>query len=326
MGSIERRSATSNAHASTQLERAAPKLVGLLGGIGLGSTLAYFLGVYLIFDPEWQAWADFFVPRAPLLMLIPYSTLSLYLFARSRLSGWLVRRGAHDEAVAWAEARLVPSLLRSRSEVHLHRVALARVALAHGDYALVDERLSQGFSPPRSGRIGLHIQRLRMEAALRREDLVGAMAAFDLVREQPRPALERASILGCRLELAVRAGDEDAYRRILDEVLWLDQPCPRVDLARALHALRFGQDEDAWAKGLAWLERSSSEIIAEVPGRQRGLGAVRAGLLDRLGRHEQARLALEQASMAAGDARSAYVFDQIAASVEIPPNEPPRSP
>ncbi|MGM0558052.1 MAG: hypothetical protein ACQEVA_16830 [Myxococcota bacterium] len=298
------------------MEKVVPKIVAVLGGLGLGSALAYFLGVYLAFQPGWGAWSTFFVPLALPLMLIPYLSLTAYLYLRSRLSEWLVERGEYALAIEYAGERLEPSLLRSKKETHMHRLALGRAHICQQNYEEAYAALSKGYAVPRSGARALEIHRWQIEAALRLEDMVRSHASYDRVADVTRPASSRVYILGCRIEMAVREKDHAACNRFVEEAEWLERACARVDLARALQLIVFEDDEESYERALGLLESSFDDAVEEVPGRQRGLLAWRARALTALGRLDEATLLLDQASESRGDRRSDYVVDEATAMIE----------
>lgn len=298
------------------MEKVVPKLVAVLGGIGLASAVAYFAGAYLAFQPEWGAWSDFFVSRAILLMLIPYFSLTAYLYARSRLGGWLVDRGAYSEAIDYASGRLQPSLLRSKKETHMHRIALGRAHIGRCEYEEAYRALSKGFAVPTEGQQALDIHRWRIEAALRLEDLVRCHDSYDQVADVARPASSRVYLLGCRIEMAVRERNRAECTRFIEEFEWTERECARVELARGLAAIALEDDAEALGRALERLDTAIEQATAEVPGRERGLLAWRARALAMLGRLDQAQTMLNKAIEAPGDRRSEYVVEQTTQFVE----------
>jgi tetratricopeptide (TPR) repeat protein len=297
-------------HRKDYVEKVAPKLVAGLGGLGLGSALAYFVGVYLAFQPDWGAWSAFFVPRALPLVLIPYLSLTAYLYMRSRLGGWLVDRGAYDRAISYAGERLDASLLRSKKETHLHRIALGRAHVAKSEYEEAYRVLSKGYAVPKEGAQALEIHRWRIEAALRLEDLVRCHESYDNVAGAARPAASRVYVLGCRIEIAVREKNRAECNRFVEEFEWTELECTRVDLARALELIAFEEDDESLERALGLLEDAHEDAVADVPGRHRGLLAWRARALASLGRLEEAEITLKEAAEAPGDGRSDYVVEQ----------------
>lgn len=298
------------------MEKHVPKLVELLGGIGLATAIAYFAGVYLAFQPDWGAWSVFFVPRALPLMLIPYVSLMAYLYARSRLGGWLVDRGAFAEAIDYTSDRLNASLLRSKKETHMHRIALARARICRHEYEEAYRVLAKGYAVPTSGAQGLDIHRWRIEAALRLEDLVRCHESYEEVADVARPASSRVYVLGCRIEMAVREENHTDFSHFVEEADWTEVDCPRVDLAKALGHMVFNDDVEALDRALGLLESAFEEAIADVPGRRRGLLAWRARALALAGRLDEAKLVLTEATEIEGDRRSDYVVDEATSLLE----------
>ena len=298
------------------MEKVVPKLVAVLGGIGLASAVAYFAGAYLAFQPEWGAWSEFFVSRAILLVLVPYFSLTAYLYARSRLGGWLVERGAFREAIDYASERLEPSLLRSKKETHMHRIALGRAHIGRCEYEEAYRVLSKGYAVPREGQQALDIHRWRIEAALRLEDLVRSHESYDQVGDVTRPASSRVYLLGCRIEMAVREKNHAEFARFVEEFEWTERECSRVELARGLAAIVFEDDDETLERGLGRIEAAFEEATAEVPGRERGLLAWRARALAALGHVSEAEILLKSAIEAPGDLRSDYVVEQTTQFIE----------
>lgn len=299
------------------MEKYVPKIVAVIGGMGLGSALAYFVGVFLAFRPGWGAWSEFFIGRAIVLMLVPYVLLTAYLYARSRLGSWLVERGAYEEAIEYTETRLKASLLRSKKETHLHRLALARAHASQFDYAEAYRVLTKGYAVPKSGRQALDIHRWRMEVALRMEDLVRCRETFQRIRDAARPAASRVYVLGCRLEVAVREENRRDYERFLDEAEWIELDCYRVDLSQAIGLIVFSDEKEDLELALGLLETTFEDAVADIPGRRGGLLAWRSRALAGLGRLEDARNLFEQAQNADSDSRSEYVIDQAAKVIDM---------
>jgi hypothetical protein len=298
------------------VEKVVPKIVATLGGFGLATTLAYFAGVYLAFQPGWGAWSTFFVPLALPLMLVPYASLTGYLYARSRLSGWLVERAEYEQAIAYAGDRLEPSLLRSKKETHMHRIALGRAYICRQDYAEAYASLSKGYAVPKTGAQALEIHRWQIEAALRLEDLVRCHASYEAVADATRPASSRVYVLGCRIEMAVRERNRVDCTQFIEEADWTEQHCSRVDVARALMLIAFGDGKASFERALGLIESAFDDVVEDVPGRERGLLAWRAQALAKMGRLEDARLVMKEVSATRGDRRSDYVAEQATKLIE----------
>ncbi|MFW5966095.1 MAG: hypothetical protein ACOCV2_01200 [Persicimonas sp.] len=294
-----------------------PKLVTLLGGGGLAGAGSFFVGVYLAFQPGWERWAEFFVPWSIVWMAVPFVMLVAYLYLRTRLGQWYVEHDRIDEAIAYCKARIEPHLaLRSRKEAMFHRVALGRAYLVRHEYEKVEEVLGTGYAVPTEGRLGLEVHRWRMEAALRAENLVRAHEIWNAVEEVKRPRSERAAMLGCRAELAVRERDKSAYEASFEGALWADPECARAELVEVLEVCRddaIGEDND---RLLDVLDRVFESVVGQVPGREAELYALRAQLLLRDDKTEEAEGALQAAREADADSRSAHEVERVEALVE----------
>src|SRR5690554_3243953 len=269
------------------IKRVYPIFVSMLGTLGLATALAFLAGVFLAFQPGWEEWAEFFVPRGVYLLVIPYALLLSHLYLRAQLGVWFLRRGWVEEAIAYCEQRLSHHLMRSRAEALAHRVALARAFAARGDYARARALLEADFDVPKRGRARLDIARWRMEVALREENLLRAHRAFDQVAGQLRPAPARRELDACRAELAVREGERDAYDSAMGRANWKGTPDPRVQWVEVLAALRWEAAEissaqagnipgDALAINLAKVDRIREAMRILLPQAEGEVLAIRA--------------------------------------------------
>lgn len=292
-------------------KRIYPIIVSFLGASGLAAGLAYFAGVYLVFQPGWEEWADFFVPIAIPLLLVPYVLLIGHLFLRTQLGGWYLRHGQVDEAIAYCEARTEHNLLRSRKEALIHRITLGRAYVHAGRYDRAEQVLASGFSAPDKGAQALDIARWRMEAALRAEDLVIAHRAYEPVAEQTRPKRACAYVRACRAELAVREGERAEYDEAIEQARWLRPTAARVELAAFLGSLRFAKATAEPGELLAVLDRVEPAITSDIPAREAELLALRAEVLYTRNETEEARQALERAHQARSDARAEYEIRRV---------------
>jgi tetratricopeptide (TPR) repeat protein len=299
-------------------ERLYPKFVSMLGAAGLACALAYFVGIYLAFQPEWEQWAEFFVPAAVPLLVIPWVLLLAYLYLRTHLGQWFLRRGRLDDAVAYCEERLEPNLERSQKEALINRITLARAHVARADYESADELLATGFVMPDKGAQALDICRWRMEIALRVEDLVRCHRAFEQADGIARPKSARAYLRACRAELAARENDRVGFDDAVDKALWDRPKNARARLAQVLGVLRFGASADEFEEALALLEEVVGPTLADVPHREGELIALRAELSLELGRQADACEALELADQARADTRANYEIRRVRERISDP--------
>jgi tetratricopeptide (TPR) repeat protein len=288
-----------------------PRLISLMGAAGLASALTYLVGVYLAFQPEWAEWAQFFVPWAVPLLLIPYVLLIGYLYLRARLGQWYLDRGRVDEAIAYSEQRLEHNLMRGRSEVLLNRLALARAQVARGDYEQAEEILARRYAIPQRGRMALEFQRWRMEAALREENLVRCREAWEAVADQVRPRGPRAYVVACRAELAAREGSRAEFDEFIADAIWIDAKNIRVKLSQALGMYRFCGPGDDLEGVLDLLEEVIEPTVRDVPLRRAELLAVQADVLATLGRLDKARHVFESATEAPADGHAEYILERV---------------
>ncbi len=298
------------------MQRLYPALVSLLGASGLATALAYFVGVYLCFQPEWKSWSTFFMARAIPLLVVPYALLLAYLYLRTRLGAWYLEHRGAQAAIEYCEARLSHNVARGRTEALINRVTLARAYVRQGDYARARRELTTGLAVPTKGAQALEIHRWLMECALRTENLVHCHEADEAVADVARPKEARAYILACRAELAVREGARSDYDEAIEQARWLRPDLPRVVLAGVLGELRFARgtlDADAI---LAELDEVSDAIVREIPGREAELLALRAEVHYTRGETKPARQLLERAAQAGSDTRSQYQLRRVRELIE----------
>lgn len=308
-------------------KRIYPYFVAMLGTLGLAASMSFLAGAYLAYQPGWEAWAEFFVPRAVYLLVIPYALLLSYLYLRAQLGIWLLRRDRVEEAIAYCEPRLEHSLMRSRGEALGNRIALARGFMARGDYGRARELLESGYKLPKRGRIRLEIARWRMEIALREENLLRCHRAFEEVVGQLRPAATRRELDACRAELAVREGDFEAYGKALGRANWKGQKLPRIQWVEVLGAIHLDEPETSnveegnnRAENLALhlenLDSIRDELLFLLPQVEGELLAIRTELLYRDGHVEEARQQLARLESARCDARAKYEVERVRALIE----------
>lgn len=292
-----------------------PKAVSLLGILGLASALLYAFGVYLVFSPAHTELGDWFLRWALPLLVVPYVLLVGYLFIRARTAAWLLEHGRRDEAMDYCRANLAHTVLRSRTEAMMNRACLGRALVERGEYAEALAVLDGGGSPPKRGQVVLPLARWKMEAALRLENLVACHAAYDAVAETTRPRAERAYVLACRAELAVREGDRAGWTEALEQARWADATDPRVRISEALGRAAFATDERDRREALDLLAELEPGAIDQIPGRQAEVLALQAQLAFRLGDERAAEL-LDRARRAPQDDRSRYVVERTERMLE----------
>jgi len=292
-------------------ERLYPGFVSALGGVGLGAAFGYFVGAAVVFVPGWSAWSRFFLAWGPPLAVVPGGLLIAHLYLRTHLGGWLVERGAYDRALEYTEERLDPGLMRSRRETLYHRIYRARARIGRREYAAAVETLLEGYSVPETGREAEAVRRWQLEVELRRERGRGVEEAYgEGIESEPSPRM-RAALEAGRAEWAVLEGSPEAYHTHLDRGRSADPGAVRIDLAEGFGAVRFGGDDEAYERGLQRLEKCRDEAVREVPGRAAEIDAVRAQLLARLGRREEARERLGEAEREVGDDRAVRRVEHV---------------
>lgn len=304
------------------LRRVYPIFISALGILGLTAALSYLGGAYLAFEPGWEAWAEFFVPLALPLLVVPHIFLLGHLYLRARLGGWFLAHGFAREAIEYCEPRLSHNLLRGRNEALTHRICLARAHIYLGEYQQAAQVLSADYKAPRRGKIREEIARWQMEIALRQEDLVSSKAAWDEVAGPGRAPPKLSELHACRAELAAREGEREAFERALELAKWRGEALPRVRLVELLGVLKFSarrlpEDErrrllKTWLDGF---EEFQASIVAEIPGREAELMALHAELFYRNSDHEQAAALLAEAESARADRRAEFVLEQTRAAV-----------
>lgn len=292
------------------------KFISILGALGLATALAYFVGIYLAFQSEWASWEEFFVPRALVLVLVPYISLIAHLYLRTRLGQWLLDRGRIEEAISYCEARLDHGLLRSRREALSHRAALGRAYFARSDYERVEELLANTARVARGDRMVLQIQRWRMEAALRLDNLVRCHQAWEAAQGLVRPRRARAYILACRAELASREQDRDGFEEAIEEALWADPENERVALSRVIGALTFFETFSEWREALAILDDIEERIVREAPAREAELDVFRARIYLQLAEPAPAIECLDRAEEGRSDRRTLYERRRVRQLIE----------
>lgn len=299
------------------VRRIYPGMVTLMGGVGLGLALTYFVGVVLAFVPGWEDWAEFFVPRALYLVLVPYVFLIAHLVLRNHAGRFLLQRGAFDEAVEYARARLEASLLRSRREIANHRLVCARALVGLGDYDEARELLS-GQHHDLPGTYAVEARRWQMELALRRDDRDCAESlAVDDPGDEKSARGELAALLACEAELALREGNQKRYRERIEDAMWERSGHPRVALCRALAMVEYEDVDETGDEVLELIELAQEPVAGEVPARRSELLALRALVSWRRDRGEEARALLDEARQGPGDPWTDRVVDEVAKTIDV---------
>lgn len=300
-----------------KVHRLAPLLVSLCGSLGIATTLTFFIGIYLSFLPNWQAWKEFFVPNALWLMAIPYILLMLYLFLRTALSHWLLERGQIDQTLEYTASRIRPNLVRSRREALTHRLVRVMAFVQKGEYlaarALLAEIHDQKIPIPSNARATLSIANWHMELALRLQDDPTVETQFNNTKNLLKPAPLHAQALACRAELALRHNQTELYEKLITEAFWTDPDSKRAQLTRALASLTFARDTEQFAQAAALLQLVQTQACNDIPLRAAELGALQALALFKGNHNEQALQALENAIQLPADEWSRKVIDSVAA-------------
>lgn len=277
------------------VRRLYPVVVTLTGGIGLGLALMYLMGVVLAFLPGWEAWADFFVPLALYLMILPYGLLIAHMVLRNHVGRFLLNRQAYEDAEEYSRRRRNASMLRSRREVANHTVIVARALLGQGDYEAARQLLMEEENQF-PGSYKAEARRLLFEVALRQDDRERAEELCIEGQDDEKAAgKELAAILGCEAELALRLGDLERYREKMKAAIWEKASHPRVGLCRALAMLEYESEEEQSDEVIALLGLVEESVAREIPARRAELEALRAMALWRRGRREKAKELLKRA-------------------------------
>lgn len=296
-------------------------LTALIGGVGLGLALGYVVLVVAAFLPGAGRIVEFLVgtedgtPRFGfLLVLIPYALLLAHLWLRLRVAGILLQRGEVEQAKRFATRRLSVNPLRAKREVLANRVVLMRIALRELDYDRAVEIAGEALLP--GGRASVDtvaFHRWRLEAILRRENLVEAKQLVGAVWPFAVRGEQAAAFCACAAELAVRNGDRDAFEEWCERAEYAQPGSPRLTIARAFAAVKFGATGEEAAAAADDLD-GPLDWLREVPGAHGEVVAARAALLARAA-HPDAALDLLSGARPADDARSMAVIDRHAAEV-----------
>ncbi len=274
--------------------------VTMMGALTLVSAAAHFVGVGLAFHDDFGAWGDFFVPNILFFLYIPIIICVLYFYARVQLGRSLLGQGALEDVVAWCKPRLQPNFwLLSRREALIQRVILAQAYMRDNAYHEAKEVLwpprEEAIFPDSSKEL-LELARWRIEWALRTEDLVLAKEVYEQAKEMTRPRPQRAALMACRAEVALRSHDGAARRDYLEQARWVDPTNRRSRVVAALGTLQDGGSREALEEALEELEAVMPRLNREVPGRAPELWLAHAQIARALGRDDLASDSIEQAA------------------------------
>lgn len=298
------------------MRRIYPISVTIIGGLGLGLALTYLVGVVLAFVPGWEDWADFFVPRALYLLIVPYVLLVGHLVLRNHVGRFLVGRGAYEEAVEYASRRMKASLARSSREVANQTIACARGHIGLGHYDEAQELLAGG-EEEFPGSYAIEARRWQFEIALRRDDRpVCKELAVDEPGRHSSARGNLAAILACEAELGLRDGDQRRYEERLEDAFWEDASHPRVTLVRGLGMMEFEDDDEEGEEVLDLLASMTEPIGDEIPARRAELQALRAIVARRRGDGDEARRLLDDARRGPTDHWTDVVVDRAQSVVD----------
>ncbi len=275
-------------------QRIYPGLVSLLGSIGLGLALTYFVGVGLVFVEGLEDWALFFTDHAILLILPPYLSLVAHLVLRNHVGRYLLNRGAYQDALDYGRSRSKASPLRGRREAANQTLVWARGLIALGDYdeacSLLEERLD---SLP--SKYALEAQRWLLEIALREDD---RDRARELTEDPPKPSSPtrtHAALFGAQAELALRDSDLTLYQERMLAAMTASAAHPRVGLSRVLSMIHHDESGDQDDEILTTLDLLHDSIAIELPTRSAEFDALKAWILAGADRHDEAQSLLESA-------------------------------
>ncbi len=276
-------------------KRYTPLGVSFIGSLGLGLTLTYFIGVGLAFQPGWEAWADSFSYWGPRLVFLPAGLLLVHLYCRMHLGEWLVGEGRLEEALDYTADRLDRNLMRSKREALHHRLARVRALVRQQAYDQASGLLWSGYAVPRSGRLAARIRRWQAEIGLRRDRPDSVREAYRQGEKLSGSPTPLARLAAARAELALREETEADFVEHAEGADWLDEDAPRVDWSWILGTAALEDDDEEREWALERLDEIRESVVEELPGRHAEIEAIRAELLDALGRMDEAKEAIARA-------------------------------
>jgi hypothetical protein len=272
--------------------------------------LTFFVGVALVFAEGWEQWELYFTERAILFVLPPYVLLVAHLMLRNHVGRYLLNRGAYEEAVEYGRKRARGSLFRSRRELANQRLVWARGLVGLGRYGEAAELL-EGRIEGLPGGYGREARRWLMELALREDDREKARALLEASDEGKGVGGRTGAVLrGCEAELALRDSDLGLYQEKMRAALWGGSAHPRVGLSRVL-AMVGREDGEYDEESLFTLELLRDSVSREIPAREAEIDGLRAWVLHRLGRGEEAEDLLSVARSKPTDPWTDHVLAQV---------------
>lgn len=307
--------------------RRVPTVVVLAGGLGLGLTVTYFFGLYLaLVHGGYPGWRDWFVVRAPLLVLLPTVCLTAYLAVRSRVGLWLVERGAYEVAIEFASQRLRAGWLRAEAEAWRQHLAVVRAELALGNprraLNVLDSETGRQVGGERPA-----WQVWRMELVRRvgtesdemsdADDAVFELKAIESV-EHDTDDRTAARLWAVTAELAVDGGVVgrdggpsptqmiDRGQQRIDGSDWW-----RLQLAEGVVLLGTSELEADWERAGELLASAAQPATEEAPGRAGEILALRAESRARLGDRDAARELLAEGHEGLTDPTSQRVLERV---------------
>ena len=298
------------------IQKLYPRLVTLLGGVGLGLALTYFVGVGLVFHPAMEAWGEFFLDWAVVLILPPYLLLVVHLVLRNHVGRYLLNRGAYDPAVAYSQDRVGSSLMRGKREAANQRLVWAQGLIGKGEYeearAVLESRLKQF-----PANYETEARRWLVEIALRQDDRIRARELLsDLEKARKKGGRHLGALMAARGELSLREEDLEGFREAMLEALWAAPALPRVGLTRILALLYSEDGGEEEGDYLETLDLIKEKITREIPARESELEALRAWALMQRGDVKGAEEAIEAARGARGDSWSEVVISRVSEGLE----------
>ncbi len=195
----------------------------VLGGVAYSCILGYFLALVYAFSGMNEDWKFFFVNNVLWFLYIPFTLGLVYFFVRVQLGRWLLEQGAVDEAVGWVEPLQHYNFwLRGKREVLIHRLVYAQVWLRRCDYTKAQEVLWQDEPLAERAPEMLELYVWRGVWALRVENLKVLKEEIAKGKELKKPVLWRSALLAVEAESALRAGEVEQAKRLLEEASWKD--------------------------------------------------------------------------------------------------------
>jgi len=287
----------------------------LLGGLMLASVASYFAAIAMSFSSFFPELAKEFLPRIILFVYVPLAISVVYFYVRVQLGRWLLEQGAIEQAREWCEPRLDYNFwLRGKREVLIQRVVMAQVSMRQLDYVLAESVLWRAPEVlPSGARELVELARWRAEWALRSDNLLRVKKAHDEVDGASRPRVDRAALIACMAERAMRSGQAPRCRELLEEARWVDPTSRRAELVEVLLEAREGRV--GAEKLLHRLDSVRGWADEQIPGRGVELGLLRCELLGELGRGSERdeEMARVRALIEDGvvDRRSELLFQDI---------------